>query len=107
MPIHCGKRWVSTILPTHHTPLCQTNHDKSSAAFSLATSGSVGIFWIGGFSVWLCQLMVSGGWFHGFAAAGCVAPCFAMAGLAEAGFEVVNLVVLSLAVVRFKQHQVH
>ena len=47
-----------------------------------------------------------GGWFHGFAAAGCVASGFAMAGLVTVGFEALGLTALSLVVVRFKQHQV-
>ncbi len=48
-----------------------------------------------------------GGWFHGFATVGCVASGFAVVGLVAAGCKALGLVAVGLAVVRFKQHQVH
>ena len=48
-----------------------------------------------------------GGWFHGFATAGCAASGFATAGLAAVGSKALGLAAVDLAVVRFKQHWEH
>ena len=50
VPIHCGRRRLSTVTPTHHPPLCQANHDKPleascSTAFGLVASGLVLPVW--------------------------------------------------------------
>ena len=47
------------------------------------------------------------GWIHGFAIAGCAASRFSMIDLVAAGFDVVCLAAGGLAVVGFKQCQVH
>ena len=47
------------------------------------------------------------GWFHVFAAAGCVASGFVMVGSVAACFEALGLAAAGFAVVKFMQHPVH
>ncbi len=109
--------FVCSSLLTAHL-FCHVNHGKPSAASGLLAFG------LAAFGLAASRLTSSGlvscclvilvdcfgfgcGWCCGFAAAGCMASGFVVAGLAVAGFEALGCTTSSMAVVRLKQKQVH